>query len=363
MTETFSQSIQPPDDGYTVSPDLVTLMELIPGRKAYVGEGYYVGLCTYSPCLLDYLLTNHNPDNREVSKGQVNWLSRIIARDEFVLTGETIIFSSVANLLNGQHRGLGAVDAGKAIRAFTVFGIDRATAFPVLDQGLKRKLADALRQMGYEKNCQLFDHALKVLFEYLSLGMIRGKKPLLPDSTTPVLLDLLSGHPSLYESVSYVTDQASCRVLNHKRSIVVALHYMFRLVDREAADDMLYRIKKRSIPTTDDWSGPLKFAESVDREMDKTDTRGGRPERGINREYYAAYLIKAWNFMRQQKRVNRISYDRTKEAFPTISGLSYNRDRFPTDQRLQTVKLPSMILATPPAAVTGGDETPEPEET
>lgn len=87
----------------------------------------------------EWLTQNRN--NRPLRTTWATVLSNRIARGEWVLTHQGIAFSSDGNLIDGQHR-LKAIElSGKTCRIAVFRGLSK-DAFRVLDQGVKRSMAD-----------------------------------------------------------------------------------------------------------------------------------------------------------------------------------------------------------------------------
>lgn len=85
--------------------------------------------------------------NRKVQNSQVNMIRRDIEKGRWVLNGESIVIDSDGNLMQGQHRLLACVRAGKSIKSVVVRGIP-PSAMASFDQGRKRSLANVLHMQG-----------------------------------------------------------------------------------------------------------------------------------------------------------------------------------------------------------------------
>lgn len=86
-----------------------------------------------------------NVENRPLRRTVVEGLKAAFARGEYIQTHQGIAFSAQGNLLDGQHR-LTAISEmrGVSFPMLVSYGVDDH-AFQVMDIGLKRSHADALR--------------------------------------------------------------------------------------------------------------------------------------------------------------------------------------------------------------------------
>ena len=83
----------------------------------------------------------HNTDNRNKRGWWVNGLANMIKRGEWIPTHQGVAFSKSGKLLDGQHRLEAIVEANIPVEMLVVTGV-RDDAYKVLDNGIKRTLAD-----------------------------------------------------------------------------------------------------------------------------------------------------------------------------------------------------------------------------
>lgn len=93
-----------------------------------------------------YLMANKN--NRPLKKNHVDYLTRLMEENRWMLNGEAIIFDDNGVLLNGQHR-LTALAKAKinGIQMLVVRGVDN-NSFATYDQGLNRTFGDVFSLAG-----------------------------------------------------------------------------------------------------------------------------------------------------------------------------------------------------------------------
>lgn len=89
-----------------------------------------------------------NPVNRAVRQRAVNTFAGAISRGEWSVNGESIKFDRDGNLLDGQHRLLAIVEAGRAVELNVVQGLD-PQAQDTIDTGARRTPANALQLHGF----------------------------------------------------------------------------------------------------------------------------------------------------------------------------------------------------------------------
>lgn len=84
-----------------------------------------------------------NKNNRPVRKRHVVFLASEILSKNWQVNGQAIVIAENEDVLDGQHRLMAIIEAGKPIQSLVVYGIDKA-AFSTIDTGAVRSGADAL---------------------------------------------------------------------------------------------------------------------------------------------------------------------------------------------------------------------------
>ena len=89
-------------------------------------QEYSVSIHDITPEQAEYILINHNEENRRQSQSQVNKVYNSIERDKFYLDGQPITFNTNGNLTEKQHT-LKAIakfkGTGKTFRFVVVTGV------------------------------------------------------------------------------------------------------------------------------------------------------------------------------------------------------------------------------------------------
>jgi hypothetical protein len=142
-----------------------------------------------------------NHENRNQRDRKIKAYARDMRNGEWVTTGQTIQFDWNGNLIDGQHRCEAVIDSGSTIRVLVVRGLDPA-AKRVIDTGIKRSPADALKFAGYR-------HDLNVTAAVARLAMGRDAGYLrtafaggAPDITNAETVSWVDVHPEVANAVA-----------------------------------------------------------------------------------------------------------------------------------------------------------------
>lgn len=120
------------------------------GAKAAARDDLFQCVMTITPEMAAVMLERNQSDewrNRPQSKANTSRIVTAMRDGRWRLTGEPIIFSAGGDLLNGQHRLFGCVDAARAFRTAVAAGVERS-AFDVMDTGSVRSLSHILAING-----------------------------------------------------------------------------------------------------------------------------------------------------------------------------------------------------------------------
>jgi hypothetical protein len=122
--------------------DVRDLFELSPEA------GEHVALVEIAPDVAAYLLKHHaRPENRDMTTSHIKMLADRMARGEWVVTGETLIFGDDGLVLNGHNRLHACIRAKQPFEVLIVANVDYET-FPYLDSGKARGDADVFKMHG-----------------------------------------------------------------------------------------------------------------------------------------------------------------------------------------------------------------------
>lgn len=93
------------------------------------------------------LALSKNSTNRSLKERRASGVARDILDDRWMFNGQTIVLDTDGNLLDGQHRCDGIVEADRAVWCIVVRGVPRE-AQATMDSGAARSVADQLHLAG-----------------------------------------------------------------------------------------------------------------------------------------------------------------------------------------------------------------------
>lgn len=263
-----------------------------------------------SPQDAERLLQN-NDQNRGIASLVVDKYARDMVADNWKLNGQTIKIGSSGRLLDGQHRLMACWKSGRPFPAIIVSGLDDRV-FDTFDLGARRSIGEILKDRG-ELNASSLGAALRQLWLLEnSFYNNRGASP-----TVAEMLDTLERHPGIRNSIRH-----GRRVIDVTApTIVVALHYMFSLIDKSASDYFVERLIDGAELSTGD--PILVLRDQLLKAKAKQKTTLPDAER-------AAWIIKAWNAFMMSRKINRIKWQQVgprRESFPVIYGLEGSMEK------------------------------------
>jgi hypothetical protein len=179
----------------------------------------------------DYLQLNTS--NRPLNARQVEKWAQVLRASEWELNGSSIVLNGT-RLIDGQHRLKAVVLTGIPMTTIVVRNVD-PKVFDTIDVGRKRTGMDALAVAGYRNTAQLASAARDV-WQYQTSSIPRKRT-----AENRVLLQVLEQHPGLVAS-HRICERYRCRHITI--SILTAYHYLFSLVDPEAANKFIYDLAK-----------------------------------------------------------------------------------------------------------------------
>lgn len=140
-----------------------------------------------------------NQNNRQVRKNHVMFLAREILEGNWQVNGQPIVIADDEQVLDGQHRLMAIIEAGKPIQSLVVYGIT-PEAFRTIDTGAVRTGADALT-MHFHEVPQAIIRSLATAVQWcekMERGLIRGGGRQIKLSNTDVI-DYVKKHRSMIQ--------------------------------------------------------------------------------------------------------------------------------------------------------------------
>lgn len=197
-------------------------------------EGPFTETVALSPVLAEILLAN-NPDNRNLRERAVNTYAEDIRNGNWALNGEGIKVSEEGLLNDGQHRCHAVIRAGRAIKTFISFGLERDSRFTV-DQGAARSSGNYLAMSGI-KNPNEVAAVAGMLWRYEVLGTLDSSRG---GPTKVQVYQVVEANPDITTSVEAIP--SSARNIRRSRSVLAFCHLLFARRARTHADAFILRL-------------------------------------------------------------------------------------------------------------------------
>jgi hypothetical protein len=171
-----------------------------------------------TPQLAEDLL-RRNEKNRKVTHAQVLYYAGQMQRNDWVKTGQPLIFDTNGNLNDGQHRLWSSYLSSTAFTTYVISDIEpRPDMFAYIDNGKARTMADALATSGTNGLSGLMVQILKILEIYDIDGFTVAKARRMPKMSPMEMLHFAREHPHIEEAAHYVSSDggAAARIVAHK---------------------------------------------------------------------------------------------------------------------------------------------------
>lgn len=242
-----------------------------------------------------------NTHNRPLNPRHVNKLSEEMSGGNWRLNGEPIIYAQDGRVLDGQHRLAACVKSGIPFQTTVVYGVSE-DVFPTIDVGLRRTGSHTLALLG-EKHPARLAAALRYVERYKDGEPGSKKRP-----SNAELQALLSEHPDIRVSLDYCMEHFTKLV---PVSLLAALHYLFALKDRIAANTFVYRLVTG---LGIDENSPIYLLR--ERLVQNAASKGR-----VSEDYLAALTIKSFNAYRANESLKYLRFREkgaSPEAFPVV---------------------------------------------
>ena len=240
-----------------------------------------------------------NTSNRPLNNRHVKRLAREMEMGRWKINGSTICLNGQM-LIDGQHRLAAVVLSGCTIQSLVVEGLD-SNVFSTIDAGKPRSAGDTLTLLGVT-NANTVSGALRVV-ECIVTG--NGDRIGHNQYTNSDVQELFHKYKGIEHSARIAK--------SHKGtvcppSILAALHFLFSMRDREAADAFVHDVQFGA--NLGEGDGVYLLRERLMRNAYmKAKLAGG---------YIAALGVKAWNARRENRRIHVLKYAE-QEQFPMIA--------------------------------------------
>lgn len=247
--------------------------------------------------------------NRSIKERKVDQFADAIRRGEWTYNGQACAFDRGGHLLDGQHRCLAVIRAGKSIPTLVTWGID-ADAQDTMDVGSARSFADALSMRGVKSASEVASVIRHLYFfrRYERIG-VRGEVPTIVQLHP--IHDEFADRAEEAVKIGSAIKRAGIRV---PTSVTGLLYILFSQVDKDDADVFFDRLRTGLELSEDDPIYALR--RLILKQMTK--------QYQIDVAHIAALIIKAFNKWRRGESATLLSWrpgGATPEPFPKIDGL------------------------------------------
>ena len=233
---------------------------------------------------------DRNVHNRPLRKSKVVNYARDMRAGHWALNGEAVKFAVDGVLLDGQHRLHAVIAADATVQMLVVTGLANDTQ-TTMDSGVKRTTGDALGLEG-QKNSQMLAAILKKIWMW-EQGDYKFAANYAP--TTAECAALLAQHPEIHRSVEIALHvRSTFRAM--PPSVTGCAHYVLSKV---AQDDAVWFFARVADGAVSEPGHPILAL----RTRVTNEALSGAV---VHQHQRMAYLIRAWNAVREGRSLTRI---------------------------------------------------------
>lgn len=250
-------------------------------------------------------MLEHNTRNRNLRDRHVVTFAAAMSRGEWRFVGDPIRFAQDGTLLDGQHRLAAVVKSGVTIQAVVMRGLE-LDAQEAMDHGARRTFSDLLRLRG-EHNTSALASACRYLWVFRQFG---SPKRVNVNPTTGQLLEVLDKTPQLRDALPL--GKRMNKQIRVPGALWAVLYVLFCEADSADADMFFDRLASGEGLQNGD---PIFAVRRI--LLQRTQSRHQR----TSSEYYAALIVKAFNYWREGRTVAEVRWragGAAREDFPEI---------------------------------------------
>jgi hypothetical protein len=242
----------------------------------------YTVVVSVTPEMAERWLTN-NTHNRYARDPLVIAYARDMTAGDWLMTGESIKFSTDRMLLDGQHRLRAVIRSGCTVPMFITYNLP-AGAQSAMDTGARRTAADAFGLSG-EKNAPILAAIIR-----LALGLESGNLSKYK-ATNAELADALATNPEFREVASFAHGVA--KNLDISGSVIGYCYWRMATLDAAAAQRF--------------WEAAAFKIGLVEGDptlaMTSRFAQARRERENLSKETQISIIFRAWNFWRAGKMI------------------------------------------------------------
>lgn len=241
-------------------------------------------------------LLARNTNNRPINQANLQILMHDMQRENFAITGESVKISVTGNLLDGQHRLQAVVQTGIPLKTWVMTGLDD-NAFKYIDTGKMRSAADVLALGGFTNSNQIAAVGRFIMVfkqgKYYDTAQ-SGKRQKL---TNKDIMDFIEKkHKAIVDSV-FVGYNPKNKLL--PGSIMGGLHFIFKGIDEDQADDFCHRLAEGDNLTK---GSPIYL-------LREHFIRNARAHRKMKPYEKMFLMCLAWNLYRKKSSATELRFD------------------------------------------------------
>lgn len=290
-----------------------------------IEDGYhYTGVCDITPTLAQYILDNFNTQNRKPNPNHVSRIAISLVSDQWVMNGESLVFSDKGLLVDGQHRLMACAQTNLPIKSVVVFGVENQRAFNTHGQGMARSANQVLKMNGFKNTSALASACKHFLFFKGVEGLAWDEhESEIKEKSTLISRDMVLNLATRLDDsvVEKVNDIHSNTPASLSRRCLTGMFMILCEYNKEAAFIFFNKIVE------DNFIGKSDPARLIKRYISRT-TKGYKIS--VKGKYFiSCYIVQAWNlFVSGQERENLVVYSKT----PTLVPLT------PTDEQMEKIR-------------------------
>lgn len=255
-----------------------------------------------------------NTSNRPLSDRHIKDLASRMDRGEWMMNGQSIIFSSTGDLIDGQHRLHAVILHGQPVEFMVVFGV-APSAFNTLDEGRRRSAGDLLSLHGVKNPTNVAATIKKIIAEEkaMNINSVHANAPVSN-------MEAFQWYNQNREVSTTVADAHALYDKGGNQLLSVSeLAHVLWAVTRSHTDEGHAFCESLAtgigIPSS---RSPIFLVRNrlVMAKINKSATLTQSYKRGI--------IAKAWNAHMEGREMHRLTYSPTAEGFIRFAGFPYN---------------------------------------
>lgn len=245
-----------------------------------------------------------NYNNRKITKGNVNFLSKQMKEGKWLFDGQPIRFDTFGRLLDGQHRLSAVIKSCTTQKFLIVSGLNDNT-FQVMDTGKNRSSSDALSVMGVSYSSSVSACARLVIKHNQGSHSKTGGEGRIPNADVVEWFNI---------NKDIESKAITCRLLSKDFMSVLPSSYLMYLsfvFDERSVTDSEKFLSQVCYGTNTDIKSPANVLRRclISDKLSKT---------SMSPRNKKALIFKAWNSFRLDKNISFLRWNSDKEKFPNL---------------------------------------------